>query len=86
MSIFNEPGTFTNKNFISAAKMVETGNLQPQLVENVVKQEIEKNKSKYQYPAKVAAAQKHRDANKFGFNESHQGEPPRVCPCCMEKV
>ena len=86
MSIFNEGGTFSNKNFISVAKMVETGNLQPQLVEDAVRHELDKNRLKYQYPASVAAAQVHRQASKFGYNKTYQGEPPRLCPCCMERV
>lgn len=76
----------TNADFVKAAKLIETGSIQPNLVENIVKQEIEKNRLKYAYPAVIGNAEIHRDAYKFGFNKAVRGEPPRVCPCCMEKI
>lgn len=62
-----------NTNFVAAAKMIEYSNIQPLLVETVVKQEFERNRLKFAYPATIGDAKIHRDAYKFGYNPSRRG-------------
>lgn len=62
-----------NSNFVAAAKVIEYSNIQPSLVEAVVKQELERNRLKYAYPASIGNAKIHRDAYKFGYNPSKRG-------------
>ncbi len=74
MSVVNSADrAMGNANFIAAAKMIEFNNIQPSLVEYVVKQELDRNSLKYDYPAKIGNAQIHRDAYKFGYNPSRRG-------------
>lgn len=76
----------SNKNFFLAAKSLETATIQPSLVEETIRQELQKNALKYSYPANVGNAKLHQNASKFGYSPAVQGEAPRVCACCLERV
>lgn len=57
MSFVNSAGrAMENGNFAAAAKMIEFNNIKPSLLDNVVKQQLERNSLKYAYPAKVGNA------------------------------
>lgn len=75
-----------NANFVAAAKMIETNNIQPGLIEDVMKRELDRSRLMYAYPALIGDAITHRDASKFGYNSSGRGQSPRVCACCLESV
>lgn len=67
MANLDPSSALRGNNFIAMSKQIQFGNLQPSLVEDIVKQEILKNKLTYSYPATIGSAIIHRDAYKFGY-------------------
>jgi hypothetical protein len=53
--------------------MIEYNNIQPALMVGLMKQEAERNRLKYAYPATIGTAKFHRDAYKFGYSSSRGG-------------
>lgn len=83
MSVFASKAIgFNAKEFKSNAKMLESNELDVELFGDVIANQIEKNKIKYLYPASIAGAEVHQNANKYGYHPKPKGEPPVVCACC----
>ena len=62
-----------SKNFVAMSKLIEQNKIAPNLVEASMKQEIERNRTAFAFPANVGAAMLHRQAVAFGYRRNLKG-------------